>query len=100
MTAVRLGMSALRPPSLSRQISEQAVVDAVPARAMPAGGGTPALAPSATTTGTRSQPFELPEFYMPYPARLNPHLHSARLPSKAWAHEMGILGSEHSLWSE
>jgi germacradienol/geosmin synthase len=46
------------------------------------------------------QPFELPEFYMPYPARLNPHLQSARLHSKAWAQEMGILGSEHSVWSE
>jgi germacradienol/geosmin synthase len=38
------------------------------------------------------QPFELPEFYMPYPARLNPHLESARTHSKAWAYEMGILG--------
>ncbi|HKR48380.1 MAG TPA: germacradienol/geosmin synthase [Pseudonocardiaceae bacterium] len=47
-----------------------------------------------------SQPFELPEFYMPYPARLNPHVQSARLHSRVWAQEMGILGSEHSVWSE
>ena len=40
------------------------------------------------------QPFELPEFYMPYPARLNPHLGAVREHSKAWAREMGILGSQ------
>jgi hypothetical protein len=38
------------------------------------------------------QPFELPEFYMPWPARLNPNLEAARVHSKAWAYEMGILG--------
>ena len=37
------------------------------------------------------QPFELPDFYMPYPARLNPHLEAARAHTKAWAREMGIL---------
>ncbi len=37
------------------------------------------------------QPFELPDFYLPYPARLNPHLEGARAHSKAWAREMGIL---------
>jgi germacradienol/geosmin synthase len=40
---------------------------------------------------SRSQPFELPEFYIGWPARLNPHLESARIHSKAWAREMGIL---------
>src|SRR5262245_53805705 len=40
------------------------------------------------------QPFELPAFYMPWPARLNPHLEDARAHSKAWACEMGILGSK------
>jgi len=39
------------------------------------------------------QPFELPNFYTPYPARLNPNLEPARVHSKAWAHEMGILGA-------
>jgi germacradienol/geosmin synthase len=38
------------------------------------------------------QSFELPEFYMPWPARLNPNLEAARVHSKAWAYEMGILG--------
>ena len=39
------------------------------------------------------QPFELPDFYTPYPARLNPSLEHARSHSKAWAYEMGILGT-------
>jgi germacradienol/geosmin synthase len=37
------------------------------------------------------QPFELPEFYMPYPARLNPNLERAREHSKAWAGEMDMI---------
>lgn len=50
------------------------------------------------------QPFELPDFYMPYPARLNPHLEGARTHSKAWAYEMGILATESEdgaiIWDE
>lgn len=47
------------------------------------------------------QRFELPEFYLPWPARLNPHLDSARPQSKAWAGEMGILDSVRSpTWVE
>ncbi|MFE7897686.1 germacradienol/geosmin synthase Cyc2 [Streptomyces sp. NPDC057424] len=38
-----------------------------------------------------TQPFELPHFYMPHPARLNPHLDEARAHSSAWAREMGML---------
>ncbi|MDX2826574.1 terpene synthase family protein [Streptomyces ipomoeae] len=38
-----------------------------------------------------TQPFELPHFYMPYPARLNPHLEEARAHSSAWARQMGML---------
>lgn len=37
------------------------------------------------------QPFELPEFYMPYPARLNSNLERARVHSKAWAYEMDFI---------
>lgn len=37
------------------------------------------------------QPFELPDFYVPWPARLNPNLETARIHSKAWAREMGII---------
>ncbi|AXX28308.1 germacradienol/geosmin synthase [Actinosynnema pretiosum subsp. pretiosum] len=37
------------------------------------------------------QPFQLPEFYMPYPARLNPNLEQARAHSKAWARSMDMI---------
>ncbi len=37
------------------------------------------------------QPFELPEFYVGWPARLNPHVDAARAHTKAWAREVGIL---------
>lgn len=51
------------------------------------------------------KPYKLPDFYVPYPARINPHLESARAHSKAWAYEMGILGSEKdarnsAVWDE
>jgi germacradienol/geosmin synthase len=51
------------------------------------------------------QPFKLPAFYMPWPARLNPNLEAARVHSKAWAYEMGILGSKEEsqgepIWDE
>ncbi|MGA5897244.1 germacradienol/geosmin synthase Cyc2 [Streptomyces venetus] len=38
-----------------------------------------------------TQPFELPHFYLPYPARLNPHVDEARAHSTHWAREMGML---------
>lgn len=37
------------------------------------------------------QPFALPDFYVPWPARLNPHLETARVHTTAWAREMGML---------
>ncbi|MEH2461264.1 terpene synthase family protein [Nostoc sp.] len=51
------------------------------------------------------QPFELPEFYMPWPARLNPNLEAARVHSKTWAYQMGIFGSQEEaesspIWDE
>jgi germacradienol/geosmin synthase len=49
------------------------------------------------------QPFQLPEFYMPYPARLNPHLESARQHSKAWAYEMDMVDVPQNgvpIWDE
>ncbi|MEC4017585.1 family 2 encapsulin nanocompartment cargo protein terpene cyclase [Streptomyces sp. H27-D2] len=46
-----------------------------------------------------SQPFELPQFYMPYPARLNPHLAGAREHSKAWAREMNMIEGSN-IWDE
>ncbi|WP_394849876.1 germacradienol/geosmin synthase [Pendulispora brunnea] len=37
------------------------------------------------------QAFRLPDFYMPYPARLNPNLERAREHSTAWARQLGML---------
>lgn len=48
--------------------------------------------------------FVLPDFYMPWPARLNPNLAAARLHTKAWAYKMGILDPSPDdgpeIWSE
>lgn len=49
------------------------------------------------------QPFELPEFYTPYPARLNPNLEGAREHSKAWARSMDMIDVPQqgtAIWSE
>ncbi|OIK06200.1 germacradienol/geosmin synthase Cyc2 [Streptomyces monashensis] len=46
-----------------------------------------------------TQPFELPHFYMPYPARLNPHLDEARDHSTRWAREMGMLEGS-GIWEQ
>jgi germacradienol/geosmin synthase len=45
------------------------------------------------------QPFELPEFYVPYPARLNPHLERARAHSKEWARGMEMIEGS-GIWDE
>ncbi|MFF1510258.1 germacradienol/geosmin synthase [Streptomyces sp. NPDC058326] len=37
------------------------------------------------------QPFVMPDFYVPYPARLNPHVEAARTHTRDWAREMGML---------
>ncbi len=49
------------------------------------------------------RPFELPEFYMPYPARLNPNLETTRVHSKAWAYEMDMIDvpqEGRAIWDE
>lgn len=46
-----------------------------------------------------TQPFRLPHFYMPHPARLNPHLDEARAHSTAWAREMGMLEGS-GIWEQ
>ncbi|WP_328912916.1 MULTISPECIES: terpene synthase family protein [unclassified Streptomyces] len=45
------------------------------------------------------QPFELPQFYVPYPARLNPHLERAREHSKAWARDFDMIEGS-GIWEE
>lgn len=46
-----------------------------------------------------TQPFELPHFYMPYPARLNPHLDEARAHTVEWARGMGMLEGS-GIWEQ
>ncbi|MDJ0383686.1 germacradienol/geosmin synthase [Streptomyces sp. G-G2] len=46
-----------------------------------------------------TQPFQLPDFYVPYPARLNPHLESARTHTKRWARGLGMLEGS-GVWEE
>ncbi|MFF3904702.1 germacradienol/geosmin synthase Cyc2 [Streptomyces sp. NPDC001848] len=46
-----------------------------------------------------TQPFDLPHFYMPYPARLNPHVDEARAHSTEWARAMGMLEGS-GIWEQ
>ncbi|MFF5716119.1 family 2 encapsulin nanocompartment cargo protein terpene cyclase [Streptomyces buecherae] len=46
-----------------------------------------------------AQPFELPDFYMPYPARLNPHVETAREHSRQWARQMDMLEGS-GIWDQ
>ncbi|MFI9363092.1 germacradienol/geosmin synthase [Kitasatospora sp. NPDC053057] len=45
------------------------------------------------------QPFALPAFYLPHPARLNPHLEEAREHSRRWARGMGMLEGS-GIWEQ
>ncbi|WP_030688988.1 terpene synthase family protein [Streptomyces globisporus] len=45
------------------------------------------------------QPFVMPDFYVPYPARLNPHVEAARTHTRGWAREMGMLEGS-GVWEE
>lgn len=45
------------------------------------------------------QPFQLPVFYTPYPARLSPHLEEARVHSTQWARDMGMLEGS-GIWEQ
>ncbi|MEU6881522.1 terpene synthase family protein [Streptomyces sp. NPDC046712] len=46
-----------------------------------------------------AQPFVLPDFYVPYPARLNPHVEAARTHTREWARAMGMLEGS-GIWEE
>lgn len=50
------------------------------------------------TQEAAKQPFQLPEFYVPHPARINPHLEGARRHTKAWAYEMEMIDT--GVWTE
>ncbi|MFE0642457.1 germacradienol/geosmin synthase [Streptomyces sp. NPDC058877] len=45
------------------------------------------------------QPFVMPDFYVPHPARLNPHVETARTHTRDWAREMGMLEGS-GVWEE
>ena len=53
----------------------------------------------ATSQSEKAQPFQLPDFYLPHPARLNPHLDQARTHTKAWARSMGMVEGS-GIWDE
>lgn len=42
--------------------------------------------------------YELPDFYLPYPPRLNPHVESARSHTREWAAGMGMF-DEPEVWT-
>ncbi|MFE2524441.1 germacradienol/geosmin synthase [Streptomyces sp. NPDC059382] len=46
-----------------------------------------------------TQPFQLPDFYVPYPARLNPHLEAARAHTRQWARDFEMLEGS-GVWEE
>jgi germacradienol/geosmin synthase len=49
------------------------------------------------------QPFELPDFYVPYPARCNSSLETARAHSKSWARDMDMIDVPQQgtvIWTE
>ena len=49
------------------------------------------------------QPFKLPDFYLPYPARCNPGLKTARSHSKSWARQMDMIDVPQqgtAIWTE
>ncbi|SCF81893.1 terpene synthase family protein [Streptomyces sp. Ncost-T10-10d] len=46
-----------------------------------------------------AQPFTLPDFYVPYPARLNVHVEEARQHTKKWARSIGMLEGS-GIWEE
>ncbi|MEU0835309.1 germacradienol/geosmin synthase [Streptomyces sp. NPDC005969] len=46
-----------------------------------------------------AQPFTLPDFYVPYPARLNSHVEEARQHTRTWARSIGMLEGS-GIWEE
>ncbi|GLF96950.1 germacradienol/geosmin synthase [Streptomyces yaizuensis] len=57
------------------------------------------FSPARKAPYAMSQPFTLPDFYVPYPARLNPHVETARAHTREWARGMGMLEGS-GIWDE
>jgi germacradienol/geosmin synthase len=91
------GMPARAEPT--RALASQPAPNAVPPPAGTSGGVAGGTTPNRKTP---AQPFQLPDFYTPYPARLNPHLAGAREHSTNWARAMGFLdlADGHHIWDE
>jgi germacradienol/geosmin synthase len=53
--------------------------------------GLKRLKPSKYIPYQKAGPVRLPEFYMPFKPKTNPHLEAARKKSKEWARQMGML---------
>lgn len=60
----------------------------------------PTTAPTGGDEGDGVSRVTLPEFYMPFHAGRNPHMDTVRAPMKAWATEMGMVGSGLPGWDE
>ncbi|WP_396230154.1 hypothetical protein, partial [Frankia sp. CpI1-P] len=70
---------------------------------MPSRSHRPGPAATKGFPGEIMQPFTLPEFYVPYPARLSPHLEQAREHSREWARAMEMIDApQHgiAIWTE
>jgi len=93
----RLGTAAARiAPVLSTDLPAPVPVTASASVQLPFG---------PTELGTAAGPFNLPDFYMPWPARLNPNIEGTRMHTKTWVREMGMLGASQeqggsTIWDE
>jgi germacradienol/geosmin synthase len=85
VSITRLGVAGSRPKAYSESHCNPPVSNS--------GSGMP-----------ENHPFVLPVFYLPYPARLNPHVEGARVHARVWAKEMGMLDAQAEgggvIWDE
>src|SRR5579875_3928145 len=86
------------PPRAKPAPATSTTTTPIPCRPAGSAGG----AVEGGTSPQPGQPFELPDFYLPYPARLNPHLAGAREHGRQWARAMGFLepAGGHHIWDE
>ncbi|WP_432937568.1 terpene synthase family protein [Kribbella sp. CA-253562] len=86
-------MRAPKPPGAAARLVSHVGRDATdePGRPRPV-EQTSTTAGTQSAAGTKSkQPYQLPDFYVPYPARINPHLEQAREHSRAWAYAFDMI---------
>ncbi len=56
-------------------------------------GAAPAVGIAPVGTTTAGEPLTLPSFYMPFRARMNQHTAQARIQSRKWAQEHGLISA-------